>query len=168
METFNILSNGGCPFRVTMEEGTLRVFQNVGSNTDIFQPLLTLLNRETPYIMYTTLNNPGAYDPSLYAFRPDNSLLVYLGSGKYMYIGHSVYTFTTINKEKIQDFYSPIGNSDVPYPYAVGENNTYLMLAEESIPNSSWIHIPNMEPYTVYYEDRSIGSPFSLEIIDEN
>ena len=166
METFNITYNGGTPYKVTMNnEGTLNIFKNIGNQ---FAPLLTVLKTINPYIMYTTLNNPGAYDPDRYVFRANNSLLLYLGSGKYMYIGRSVYKFTTINNEKIQDFYSPIGNSDVPYSYAVGENNTYLMLAKESIPNSSWIHIPNMEPYTVYYEDRSIGSPFSLEIIDED
>ena len=56
----------------------------------------------------------------------------------------------------------------MPYPYAVGEENTYLILRQESIPNSSWIHIPNMDPYTVYYEENENGTPFdNIQIIDD-
>ena len=34
----------------------------------------------------------------------------------------------------ISSYFSPVGNSDVPYPYAVGEHYTYFMLDKEMVP----------------------------------
>lgn len=33
-------------------------------------------------------------------------------------------------------FISYVGNSDVPYPYVIGKNNTYFMLNKEYLPNT--------------------------------
>lgn len=67
---------------------------------------------------------------------PGNSILLEIDQGKYIYIGDTIYSFETRNNEKITKYYSPVGNSQVPYPYAVGENNTYFMLDKKSLPNS--------------------------------
>ncbi len=173
MVSYNILFNGGTPYRVDVDNDTLTIFKNSTNSADAlhdyFRPITSLLMSVHSYSLYPTLNNPTAYDPSRYVFIENNTLLIYMGNGKYMHIGSKVYTFTTINKEKIQSYYSPIGNSDVPQPYALGEYNTYLLgHGLKAIPNSSWVHTPCMEPYTVYYDNEDIGSSFDMEIIDEH
>ena len=48
-------------------------------------------------------------------------------------MGHLLYSFET--DEPITKYYSPIGNSDVPYPYAVGSTKSYFMLDKKTLPN---------------------------------
>ena len=55
----------------------------------------------------------------------DSSILLKIDD-KYIFIGDNIYEFTT--DEEIIDFKSPIGNSGVPYPVAIGEKNIYFML----------------------------------------
>lgn len=55
-----------------------------------------------------------------------NSILVDLGNCKYSFIGHKIIEFTT--KEPIKEYYSMIGNNDVPYPVAISDNYVYFML----------------------------------------
>ena len=49
------------------------------------------------------------------------SLLLQLEDNKYVFVGDDMYEFTT--EDKIEEYYSVIGNSAVPYPVAVGEKN---------------------------------------------
>ena len=55
-----------------------------------------------------------------------NSILLNLSGNKYVFIGESVYEFDT--PDHIKEFYSMIGNNDVPYPVAVGEKNVYFII----------------------------------------
>ena len=59
-----------------------------------------------------------------------NSILVHLDKidqqNKYLWIGQSIIEFTT--DDEIQDYYSVVGNSDVPYPVAVGQKYMFFML----------------------------------------
>lgn len=54
-----------------------------------------------------------------------NTLLIKLSAHEYMHIGPVIYTFKTNNK--IVDYISPLGNSDVSYPVAYGTSNIYFM-----------------------------------------
>ena len=73
--------------------------------------------------MYASFpNNPaGAAKAGL-----GNSILLNLSGNKYVFIGESVYEFDT--PDHIKEFYSMIGNNDVPYPVAVGEKNVYFII----------------------------------------
>jgi hypothetical protein len=66
---------------------------------------------------------------------PGNSLLIMVRPGKYIFAGQEIYSFSTVDGEAITAYYSPVGNSAVPYPYAVGESHTYFMLDKERVPN---------------------------------
>jgi hypothetical protein len=61
-----------------------------------------------------------------------NSILVKLSKYKYIHIGAEVTEFKI--KEEIIRYESPVGPNGVPYPYAVGEKNTYFMEGE-IVPN---------------------------------
>ena len=54
--------------------------------------------------------------------------MVELGDRHYLFIGWEIYEFTT--PDPIIAFYSPVYQNDVPMPYAIGQQNTYLLNAE--------------------------------------
>ncbi len=87
-----------------------------------------------------------------------NTILVQISANKYMYIGDKIYTFEPVKGDKIQAYYSPVGNSDVPYPWAVGTSHTYLMLDAVTIP-TKFIDVNAKDPYWAYYGyDKDIPS----------
>lgn len=55
-----------------------------------------------------------------------NSILLQIGINKYAHIGERIYDFKT--NEPILEYYSPVGNSDVPYPYGISQNFFYDFL----------------------------------------
>lgn len=61
-----------------------------------------------------TVSSNGAYTAST----PD----------RYVYVGDQVYEFSAQPDDAIIEYYSPIGNNDVPYPYAIGEKYVYFVL----------------------------------------
>jgi len=66
---------------------------------------------------------------------PGNSLLFELLKGSYLYVGSEIFQFQTRNKEEIHTYMSPVGNSVVPYPYAIGKTHTYFMLEKVTVAN---------------------------------
>ena len=86
-----------------------------------------------------------------YVYKKGNSILLHINNNKYMLIGNTILLFTTINKEKIIKFISPIGNSEVSYPYAIGENYTYLFIEKIAIENSALDLTSDV--YGQYYEN---------------
>lgn len=59
-------------------------------------------------------------------------------------------------------YHSPVGNSNVPYPYAVGENKTFLMLEKVGINNE---HTPvTCDPYKIYYNAKNLFPVSRLKV----
>ncbi|XWV26716.1 hypothetical protein QJ857_gp0340 [Tupanvirus soda lake] len=56
----------------------------------------------------------------------NNSVLIQLTPTEYVYVGSHIYSFKTT--DPIINYFSPLGNNDVPYPVAYGENEAYFML----------------------------------------
>ena len=48
-----------------------------------------------------------------------------------IFVGWEIYQFET--DDEIVDYVSPVGNSDVPYPVAFGENDVYFMLDKKLV-----------------------------------
>jgi hypothetical protein len=70
----------------------------------------------------------------------------------YLHVGIDIFTFKT--QEPIEKYFSPIGNSAVPYPFARSENYVYFMLENVGIPKKS---LPSgkgftKDPYQALYE----------------
>jgi hypothetical protein len=103
--------------------------------------------------------------------RDGNSVLIKLGTNddkyEYVYIGSEIFNFTT--EDEILEYHSPIGNSDVPYPYAVGAKNTYLMLDQRCILNSDLPEFDHVgtNVYTIYYGQDAFED-FDLESTEMN
>jgi len=60
-------------------------------------------------------------------------LLELTPQGQYMFVGGHVKTFTTPDKDVIRRFLSPVGNSDVPYPTAIGDKYVYFLLDDKYV-----------------------------------
>jgi hypothetical protein len=77
--------------------------------------------------LYLTRNQDGKIIQDKDSMFYGNSVLCHLGDNRYLSIGRDVQEFTTPDDE-IQKYYSQVGNSDVPYPVAVGVKYVYFML----------------------------------------
>jgi len=86
-----------------------------------------------------------------------NSLLLKSKKDKYIFIGESIFSFSTPSRDKITSFSSPMGNSAVPYPFAVGQKYTYLFLEHIYVPNSTLrnFHPDLQDPYVWFYQHTS-------------
>ena len=97
-----------------------------------------------------------------------NSILI-LNKKTYTYIGSEIYSFT-IDDDIIHSYFSLIGNSDVPYPLAVGDKYTYFMLERTRVLNSSLRD--DSEPYSQLYGFEPLAKPLrptklKIKIIQE-
>ncbi len=106
---------------------------------------------------------------------PGNSVLLDLGNSRYVFIGHCIYEFSIEADDEIINYFSEVGNSDVPYPVAISRKNAYFMLYKEYLPkddfpeNISWYH----QAYTFFYghnrNEKMVGKPFmNIENIHHN
>jgi hypothetical protein len=94
-----------------------------------------------------------------------NTILLKMNDTNYIYIGCKIFSFTT--EYLIISYHSPIGNNDIPYPYAIdSEKNYYLLIEGVMLKNSKELEtfvINNNDPYEYYYkaslitEDRGLG-----------
>lgn len=85
-----------------------------------------------------------------------NSILVQINKQKYMYIGSTIFSFST--QDEIIDYFSPIGQNDIPFPYAIGKTYTYLMAEKKYIHNEK---LKVEDPYTQYYNHDMKYSKFT-------
>jgi hypothetical protein len=137
--SYLIHDNGGRPFQVNLTDTKFSVFKQA-----IY---------EGPYAK--AIVKPTSYKRVFVGTCPDygkkfdgNSILVHVKGNEYIYIGSEIYKMT-LDNDTIIGYKSPVGNSDVPYPYAYGEKNTYLFLEESYIPNDLLTFV--QDPYIQYY-----------------
>ncbi len=90
-----------------------------------------------------------------------NSILAELAPNRYLYIGDSVFEFPTSGKSPITMYRSPVGNNDVPYPFAMDSEYAYLMIEDVKIPISEIdLKQKPFDPYTQYY---GFGEPYDTK-----
>jgi hypothetical protein len=78
-----------------------------------------------------------------------NSILLEQKGGKFVFIGWKIQEFTLTEGDEPVRYSSPIGNSDVPYPYLKGKTHTYFMIEEKYVPNEYLD--PAKDPYGQLY-----------------
>jgi len=72
---------------------------------------------------------------------------------EYVYIGESIFKFNSL--AEITKYVSPVGNNNVPYPYAIDKEKNYYLLVEDVILSN----VPkkyNKDPYDYYYDNNLI------------
>ncbi len=141
-KTYEIHDNGGRPFIVKVSGKTVLVEKNMdefdmkdGKVITIHHPAKELFTKTADQVFIGKKSPRGGYDGLKPSQAEGNSILLQTGS-KYIYIGSEIYEFSPIKGDTIENYYSDIGNSDVPYPYAIGKTHVYIMLDKMAIEKS--------------------------------
>jgi hypothetical protein len=141
VKTYTMLNNGSEPFTADVSPSRMEIYRQVyKEDSGVEAPVRDKKVVDTPYKkifigdndMRLSMKESGAAPKGMY---PGNSILICTGPGKYIFVGHEIFSLETVGGEEIKTYYSPVGNSAVPYPYAVGEHYTYFMLDKEILPN---------------------------------
>lgn len=145
--------NGERPFKVVIQNHTVHVYEHDS------------LAWSTKHARRVFVGeSPADHPATVYSENcKGNSVLIEIASRDYMFVGHGLFRFSTI--DHIRDngdddwhnhgFVSPVGNFDVPYPYAVDEGGRYYLLTE----NVRLDAVPDKvkdDPYGWYYQRRRI------------
>ena len=159
--TYYTLDNGTKPYKVNIYENILSIYDNCNKK-NIFDILATKI-----FIGKSIHNLMTEYSGDYGDEFDGNSILVETDNKKYKFIGHKIFTFDSLFT--IKEFYSPIGNNEVPYPFAIDENNNIYLLLENVI-----ILNPNLElfddkfdPYTYYYKNYTMTKNIGIVDYDE-
>ncbi len=160
---YEIHDNGGRPFRIEIDDIQVMVFIVVDDKQyKHYSPLKTFNGVTKVFVGKDTNPEPDRHD--------GNSILIQLQSGtKGIFIGFEIYEFELF--DEIVDYISPIGNNDVPYPYAIGTKGIYLMIEDVYITFNEYImnEIKSgvKDPYRLYYDqnEKQITKQQKLGII---
>lgn len=186
-KTVYVVDNGGTPFLVDLTSlggaGSAHVWverrpdlvpgddgyvpRGHPAFRDMYRPWRTIKYRRA-FVGYDPEERrpPGLLDRMLHGkqgvwWHGGNSVLLQVAARRYVYVGKRVYAFAVPADDEIQGYVSPMGNSAVPYPYAVGKRNTYLMIEHTWVPNAD-LPADVDDPYLYYYNhDLATGREFS-------
>jgi len=137
-KTYFTHDNGGRPFLVYVNEkdnevdiykipkSTHYIEPDYGNIKNYFIQLVASYKTLEVFVGKSSLNPMTQFSGSHGDNFDGNSILLKLRNNRYVFIGTEIYEFTTDDEIKI--YHSPVGNSDVAYPFAIGEENVYFML----------------------------------------
>ena len=144
---FNIHYNGDTPFKVKINENVVDIFSNHGSTPLLKRNAKTIFIGKSPKNKMTIFS--GAHGPGFLG----NSILLELDNNQYEFIGKTIFSFTSL--AKIIHFVSPVGNNDVPYPYAIDvDGNIYLLIEDVVLLKGG---CGEEDPYSYYYNKYVMG-----------
>ncbi len=181
-ENYFIHNNGGRPFNVFPTKTSSGKYEvSIYKRGDLIEEKWTYTELAIPPILAEKVfigESPknemtefsGGYGPEF----KGNSILLQISKDKkeYVFIGQDIFSFQSLFE--IVDFVSPVGNSDVPYPYAVDTVGNYYLLIEDVV-----LKVPDgKDPYRYYYVKCSItaqiisyrdnGEPIPRELFIKN
>lgn len=162
--------NGGRPFLVYVSKKDVQIYKedkkfystwsdwntNDNNNKWIYIKLIKEYKPLEIFIGKSPLNNMTKFSGGHGKQFDGNSVLLKISKDRYVFIGNTIYEFSTDN-DKILKYYSPVGNNDVPYPFAYGEKNVYFMLNNKYIPYDNIKELENKKEtdgYNYYYGDK--------------
>ncbi|CAJ1351835.1 unnamed protein product [Effrenium voratum] len=76
-----------------------------------------------------------------------NSLLLKKSKNQYIFVGDSIFSFES--EAEICKFSSPVGNNDVPYPWAADVDGRCYLVIENTVLSA----VPEGDPYEYFYGD---------------
>jgi len=174
MQSYNIHSNGGRPYTV-----------NITNNTDGSSNVSVLINEDNVvykgpeyktkqvFIGKSPFNKMTDYSGGHGPEFDGNSILLNKEDWTYVFIGNKIKEFQALSE--IVEYVSPVGNSDVPYPYAIDVNgNYYLMIEDVILINYRAIEHNHEDCYWYYYDNSKITPDYNRyddegnRIVDEN
>jgi hypothetical protein len=154
--TYYTQDNGSRPFKVVIKGKELSIYgcndaalKELGWYQYAYYDFITKYKASKIFIGDDPEKINGDYSNK----HPGSSIIAEISKHKYVFIGESVYEFET--ESPITMFRSPIGNSDVPYPFAQDNTFTYLMIEDVKLCNSDLSDLSDVnkpfDPYGRYY-----------------
>jgi hypothetical protein len=113
VKTYEVHNNGGRPYSVLIDNKNVIIYDNEDGKE--------LYDLRNVLKIFIGINPEGDTDIG-------NTILIEKKDKQYIFIGHIVKQFKTF--DNIIKFHSYVGNSDVPYPYAVGDRFLYSFITE--------------------------------------
>lgn len=164
-KVYYIHDNGGRPFRVAVTSDEVNVKKLPPDPYDHGGYDIEVLSLKKPLKVWIGDEAYGVKAKHAIG----NSILVKMAPQVYTYIGDSIYVFTTLNGEEIDEFHGDVGNSDVVYSYAYSQSYTYFFIEETMLENRILDEYdPNGEkdPYQVLYshDDRKIEKEIQKKV----
>lgn len=135
-----IHDNGGRPFKVTVTRTHFSVYTQTNSDslTNSYDKVVIKPTKYKRIFVGRCPFHGNKFD--------GNSILVHVSGRTYIFIGWRIYKLSI--KDAIVGYKSPVFGSDVAYPYAYGQKNTYLLLEATYIPNDM---LKDKDPYNQFY-----------------
>jgi len=141
--------NGGRPFRVDITEKYVKVY--IGEQDEPYVLIKTYVNLSQIFVGRSPKNAMTEFSGGYGPLFDGNSILIgnnIDGVRTYVHIGCNIFSFTPY--AKIVEYVSPIGNNDVPYPYAIDELGNYYLMIEDVILLKP-VLVDEKDPYWYYY-----------------
>ena len=152
MTTYYIHSNHTKPYKVIVQDKSVEVFFRIQKDTKFIEHLILKSNYDEIFIGKSPLNKMTTYSGDYGKKFDGNTILFRLGE-TYVFIGDDIKLFKT--SSKIIKFVSPIGNNDIPYPFAIDENNDIYLMIEDVIMSGLYpkdLDYDKISPYESYYD----------------
>jgi hypothetical protein len=149
-KTYETHDNGGRPFAVVDFKNRVEVYEQIFD--DVTKK--TAHGKQVYKTSYSEIwigkdplrITPGGWKPWMIG----NTVLLRIGANRYVFIGEQIFEFAMEAGDAVKTYVSPVGNSDVPYPYIIGKMNTYLLLERLVISNTA-LNL-SVDAYSQYYK----------------
>lgn len=143
-KTYFIHDNGGRPFLVYISKNEVNIYMKPDTKYFVdeeddnekwtyIKKVATYKNPIKVFIGKSPKTNMtesgGGYGKQFYG----NSILLQIEKNRYVSIGSIIYEFSTKN-DQIKEYFSPVGNNDVPYPVAISDKNIYFISDLKYVP----------------------------------
>lgn len=176
--TYYTCDNGGRPFKVVFDPTNrqCKIFKIIDENLKRYSSIpIKVFSYQKAFIgksPYFETKKKHQIQQQHYGPEYDgNSILLHIKDNIYVFIGESIYQFYS---DEIKKFVSPVGNSEVPYPYAITNKDIHLLLEGKTIQKTKYYNKfkllnyilsevllldknnPNY-PYHYYYADSDIS-----------
>lgn len=160
--TYLIHDNRSRPFKVIITDKRVDIYNS--DNTD--KKSIQSIECESIFIGKSPLNKMTKFSGGFGNEFDGNSILLHIDNLNYIYIGCEIYLFKAFSK--IVEYVSPVGNNDVPYPYAIDDcKNIYLLLEHVVLANNIKLNIlrekePELDVYNYFYNARLLTDDMGI------
>jgi hypothetical protein len=162
-QTYYTHNNGSRSFKVNISTECVKVVRGIADATNNYEEyypeqaefIRTFRNLNHIFIGHSPKIPMTEFSGGYGDLFNGNSILIGLFKERvqtYIHIGCSIFSFTPY--AEIIEYVSPVGNNDVPYPYAVDSLGNYYLMIEYVI----LLHTPTLKeevgtnPYRYYYD----------------
>ncbi len=158
---YEIIDNGGVPFVAYVKSSAIKVADGRNGSTIFNTKYKKLFIGDNDLRIKDPGVAPKGQDPG-------NSLLIHVrtqGPEQYIYVGEVIYSFSPLDNDHIETYYSPLGNSRVAYPYAVGAKYVYFMLDKKAVSREQIDVTQDAYPQFYFSEKPLTKRPFKVKMI---